>query len=142
MAPAVPTPDPNTQVVPTGGSGPVQILFAGASVAPGSTVSGCGGNIAGCKGRLQMAFDLRPQSAGHVLYVRVYLHATSKIACLWGQTSPLDLEAGVTTRVEVPMDNADQCGTPVTLATMAGVVEGPVEVASRQEWALHYVFAP
>jgi hypothetical protein len=142
MAPPLPTPDPNAQVIPTGGSGPVQILFASATLAPGSTVTGCGSDIAGCKGRLQMAFDLRPQSAGHVLYVRVYLHATNKIACLWGQTSPLDLEAGVATRVEVSMDDADRCGTPVTLATMDASVEGPVEVASRQEWALHYVFAP
>jgi hypothetical protein len=118
------------------------MLFAGASITPGSTVSGCGAGIDGCKGRLRMAFDLQPQSTGHVLYVRVYLHATNQIACLRGQTSPLDLEAGVATRVEVSLDPADQCSTPVTLVSMDGIVEGPVEVASRQEWTLHYVFAP
>jgi hypothetical protein len=137
-----PTPDPKTQVVPIKGSGPVEMLFAGASIAPGSTVSGCGGMIEGCKGRLQMVLELHPRSTGHVLYARVYLHATTQIACLWGQTSPFDLQAGVAARVEVLLDNADRCGTPVTLATMAGIVEGPMEVASRQEWTLHYTFAP
>lgn len=142
MTPPAATPNPNTQVVPIEGAGPVQMLFAGSSIPPGSTVSGCGSMIEGCKGRLRMVFELHPQSAGHVLYVRVYLHATSQIACLWGQTSALDLKAGVPARVEVSLEHADKCSTPVTLVSMDGIVEGPVEVASRQEWTLHYVFAP
>jgi hypothetical protein len=142
VSPPAPTPDPGTQVVPITGAGPVQIRFAGASIAPGSTVSGCGSMIEGCRGRLRVFFDLLPQSAGHVLYVRVYVHATNQIACLWGETSSFDLRAGATARVEVSLDNADRCMTPVTLVSMDGIVEGTVEVASRQEWTLHYVFAP
>ena len=140
--PASPTPDPRTQVVPGAGTGPVRIQFAGANIAPGSTVSGCGVLIEGCAGRLRMAFDLHPPSTGHVLYVRVFIHATNQIACLWGQTGEMDLQAGVVRRVEIPLDDADRCGTPVTIATMDAGVEGTIEVASRQEWALHYVFAP
>jgi hypothetical protein len=55
--------------------------------------------------------------------------------------------------VERVFDRADRCATPasssgsvpappVTIATMAAVVEGPVDTASRQEWALRYTFAP
>jgi len=142
MSPPAPTPDPKTQVVPTKGAGPVQLRFVESSIAPGSTVGGCGSMIEGCKGRLRMAFNLLPQSAGHVLYLRVYIHATNQIACLWGETSSFDLRAGVVARVEVSLNNADRCGTPVTLVSMDGIVEGPVEVASRQEWTLNYVFAP
>ena len=137
-----PTPDPTTQVVPIQGTGPVQIQFVESNIAPGSTVSGCGSLIEGCRGRLRMVFNLVPRSTGHALYFRVYIHATNQIACLWGETSSFDLPAGVATRIEVSFDNADQCGTPVSLVTMDGVVEGTVEVASRQEWALRYVFAP
>lgn len=137
-----PTPAPHTQVLPIQGSGPTLMLFAGANIPPGSTVTGCGDMIAGCRGRLRMTFDLYPQLTGHVLYVRVYLHAASQIACLWGQTGPFELQAGVPARVEVSLDQADQCRTPVTLVSMDGIVEGTVEVASRQVWTLHYVFAP
>lgn len=139
---APPTPDPKTRVVATKGEGPVQMQFVESSIAPGSTVGGCGASIEGCKGRLRVVFDLRPQSAGHVLYLRVYVHATNQVACLWGETSSFDVRAGVVTRLQVSLDNADRCGTPVTLVSMDAVVEGPVEVASRQEWALNYAFAP
>ena len=137
-----PTPDPATQVIPAEATGPVRIVFAGASIAPGSTVSGCGSSIEGCRGRLRVFLDLHPPSSGHALYARVFLHATSQIACLLGQTGAFELEAGVPKRIEVVLDNADRCATPVTFATMAGVVEGTVEVASRQTWTVHYVFAP
>jgi hypothetical protein len=40
------------------------------------------------------------------------------------------------------LDNADRCPTPVTMATLDVVVEGTVEVASRQEWGLRYEFVP
>jgi hypothetical protein len=140
--PASPTPDPTTQVVPIAGTGRVRIEFAGANVAPGSTVSGCGVLIEGCAGRLRMSFDLHPTSTGHALFMRVFVHATNQIACLWGETGEFDLQAGVVRRIEIPFDNADRCGVPVTIATMDAGVEGTIEVASRQEWALHYVFAP
>jgi hypothetical protein len=77
-----------------------------------------------------------------VLDARVFLHATTQRACLLGQTGSFDLEAGVTKRIEVVLDGADACPTPVTFASMAAVVGGTVEVASRQAWQVHYVFAP
>jgi len=43
---------------------------------------------------------------------------------------------------ELPLDRADRCGTPTTIVAMAAVVEGPIEVASRQTWSMHYEFAP
>lgn len=64
------------------------------------------------------------------------------MACLSGETDPFVVQAGTLRTVEIPIDRADGCGTPTTIATMAAVVEGPVQVASRQTWSLHYVFAP
>ena len=148
MAPPVPSPAPVPsptpdlgQVVPTEATGPVRIVFAGASIVPGSTVTGCGSSIEGCRGRLRVLLDLQPPASGPALHARIFLHATNQIACLLGQTRSFELEAGVTKRIEVVLDGADACRTPVTFATMAAVVEGPVENASRQAWQVHYVFA-
>jgi hypothetical protein len=105
-------------------------------------VAGCGALVDGCRGRLRLAFDLQPQSAGHALYARVHLHATNQITCLWGEASAFDLQAGVPRRLEMILDNAGRCATPVTMAFMDVVVEGTVEVASRQEWGLRYEFVP
>jgi hypothetical protein len=63
-------------------------------------------------------------------------------ACLWGESPPFAVQAGVPRTIEVSFDGADRCGTPTTIATMAAVVEGGIQVASRQTWSLHYVFAP
>jgi hypothetical protein len=52
------------------------------------------------------------------------------------------VRAGAPLTIEVPADRADRCGTPATIATLALVVEGPIQVSSRQTWSLHYVFAP
>ena len=88
---ASPSPSPTTQVVPGAGTGSVRIEFVGASIPPGSTVSGCGVLIEGCAGRLRMVFDLHPSATGHVLFMRVFAHATNQIACLSGGTGAFDL---------------------------------------------------
>jgi hypothetical protein len=137
-----PPPDPHLQVTPLDSSGPVRITFVSANIAPGSVVSGCGSLIDGCTGRLRMTFRLDPSLDGPVLYARVYLHATNLIACLWGETAPFSVQARVPTVMEIPLDRADRCGIPNTMATLAVVVEGPVQVASRQTWSLYYAFAP
>ena len=137
-----PAPDPMSQVVPIDASGPIRITFVSASVSPGTVIAGCGSLIVGCAGRLQLTVRLEPPSDGPVLYARVYLHATNLVACLWGETAPFAVQAGVPRTIEVSFDGADRCGTPTTIATMAAVVEGPIQVASRQTWSLHYVFAP
>jgi hypothetical protein len=77
-----------------------------------------------------------------MLYARVFLHDTSLRACLLGQAGPRALRAGEVERIDVSLDDADDCRTPADIRTMAAVVEGPVEVASRQEWGLRYTFRP
>jgi hypothetical protein len=136
-----PGPTPEIAVTPVAGSGGVGIVFAGSSLPPGSTVTGCGATLDGCGGRLRMTLVLHPRATGHVLAVRVYLHASNQTACLSGRTDALDLRAGEPVRVEVPLAVADDCATPVTIVSMDGIVEGTTEVASRQEWTLRYVFA-
>ena len=144
--PAAPSsvPDPNLQVTPTSDtSGPIRLAFVSANIAPGSTVTGCGPFIEGCSGALRITLQLSPPADGPVLYVRIYLHSQRNgMACLWGETGPFVVRAGQPLNVEVPLGNADVCNTPETLVSMDGIVEGPVQVASRQVWLLHYVFGP
>jgi hypothetical protein len=140
-APSPPT-DPMLQVTPIDSSGPVRISFVSANISPGSTVSGCGNLIEGCVNKLRVMLRLDPSTDGPVLYTRIYLHATNLIACLSGETMAFALRVRVPTMIEIPLDRADRCGTPTTIGTMAAVVEGPVQVASRQTWSLRYVFAP
>lgn len=142
LAAPTPVPDPTLQVTPIESTGPIRIAFVSANISPGGTVAGCGALIEGCAGRLRMMFLLNPPSDGPVLYVRVYLHATNLQACLWGEIAPFSVRAGAPLTIEIPADRADRCGTPTTIATMAVVVEGPIQVSSRQTWAVHYVFAP
>jgi hypothetical protein len=141
--PAAPSrpPDP-TLPVPIDSDGPVRITFVAATIAPGSTIAGCGPLIEGCAGRLRMTFLLTPPSDGSVLYARLYLHATNLKACLWGEIAPFTVRARVPVTIEMPLDRADLCGIPTDIATMALVVDGTIEVASRQTWRLRYLFAP
>jgi hypothetical protein len=139
--PPVTNPPANNTVVPINASGPVRVSFAGANVAPGSILNGCGPMIAGCQGRLRMAFDLVPQQSGPVLGVSVYMHAP-QIACLWGRSPSFNVTAGATVHVEIPLDNADACATPLMATSMDVVVDGPVQIASRQEFTVNYLFVP
>lgn len=141
VLPALPTPDPRNAVVPMNGFGPVRISFAGANVAPGSLLSGCGPLIAGCKDRLRIGFDLVPQQSGPVLGVSLYMHAP-QIACLWGRSAPFTVTAGAPVHLEIPLDHADVCATPLTATSMDVIVDGPVQIASRQEFTVHYDFVP
>jgi hypothetical protein len=141
-APTSPAPMPSPGPVATGHTGPVSIVFLEATPPPGSTVTGCGATIAGCRNRVSMRFSLRAQEAGQVLGVRVFLHATNMIACLTASTGPFALARGETREVAVVFDQPDNCGVPTDIANMALVVEGPIEVSSRQTWSLVYAFAP
>jgi hypothetical protein len=140
-APSSP-PEPDLQVIPIESTGPIRITFLSANITPGSVVAGCGGLIEGCAGKLRITFRLDPPTDGPVLYTRAYLHATNLVACLWGETAPFSVHERASSVVEISFDRADRCGTPTTMATMAVVVEGPIQVASRQTWSLDYVFAP
>ncbi len=88
-----------------------------------------------------MRFLLVPSQTGSVLRVSAFMHATNKIACLSALTGPMELTAGQKRPLEVVFDRADTCGVPLTMATMDVVVEGTVQVASRQEWLVTYSFA-
>jgi hypothetical protein len=137
-----PSPSPTDGVIPGLASGPTRITFTGAEPPPGAHVGGCGATIVGCRGRVRIQLALQPSTGGPVLYVRVFLHSMSQRACLIGQTGPLVLQAGTIERIDVVLDQADDCRTPVDIRTMAAVVEGTVEVASRQEWGITYTFSP
>jgi hypothetical protein len=124
------------------GSGPTQIIFSSSEPPPGAIFTGCGPDMRGCEGRLRMRFVLRPSRSGHVLRFTVFLHDTRLQACLLSSTGPFDLRAGDDAGVDLVLDESDACRMPATIATMAAVVEGTVEVAARQEWALSYTFQP
>lgn len=89
-----------------------------------------------------MRFLLRPSSSGHVLRFTVSLHDTRLQACLLASTEAFDLRAGDDEGVDLVLDESGRCATPTTIATMAAVIEGSVEIASRQEWGVTYTFQP
>jgi hypothetical protein len=140
--PAAPSPPPFAAVVPIEQTGPVEITFIDAVPAAGSTLTGCGTRISGCVNRVAMRFSLRAQDAGPVLWVRAFLHATNLQACLQTTTGPFELARGETRELSIVFDASDTCLVPLTIATMAVVIEGPAPVASRRAWAVSYTFAP
>ena len=87
-----------------------------------------------------MTFRLTPPATGSVLRTVAWLHAANKQACLSGGTGGFTLVAGEARDVAVTFDQSGDCGVPLTIATMAMVVEGSAEVASRREWAVAYTF--
>jgi hypothetical protein len=140
--PTTPSPPPASGPVLIEQSGPVEIAFVDATPSFGSTVSGCGARIDGCVNRIVMQFLLRAQEPGPGLGVRAFLHATNLQACLSTTTGPFDLARGETRPLSIVFDQSDLCPVPLTIATMAVVVEGTVQVASRRAWAVTYTFAP
>jgi hypothetical protein len=89
-----------------------------------------------------LTLRLENVQGGPALFVRGWLYATSQIACLWGTTAPVRIEAGQPLLVDVLLDESDECAVPLTIAHAAANVEGPIEVASRQEWTVSYSFLP
>lgn len=140
--PVAPSPPLNPQPVVIDQTGPVEIVFLSATPSPGSTLTGCGSRISGCINRVVMRFSLRAQDAGTVLAVRAFLHATNLQACLLTTTEPFQLARGETRELSIVFDQSDNCPIPLTIATMAVVVEGPAQVASRRTWTVSYTFAP
>lgn len=139
-SPTSPTPPPAP--APGVGSGPTTITFVEATPVPGSTLSGCGPQVAGCVNRLRVRVDLHPSQSGPVLYAKAFLHADTKRACLSASTGPMTIAAGQVRPLELVFDQAEDCGVPLTIATLAVVVEGTIEVASRQEWSIAYTLRP
>ncbi|MFA5908883.1 MAG: hypothetical protein WC815_08915 [Vicinamibacterales bacterium] len=141
--PVAPSPPPVPQPVLIEQTGPVEIVFLGATPSPGSTLTGCGTRISGCVNRVAMRLALRAQDSGPVLGARAFLHATNLQACLLTFTGPFELARGETRELSIVFDESDNCPVPLTIATMAVVVEGPAPLgASRRAWTLSYTFAP
>ncbi len=140
---ASPSPSPLPGgVIPGAASGPTRITFLAAEPPPGAEVAGCGATASGCAGRIRVRLRLESATGGPVLYVRLFLHDTTLRACLFGQTGPRLLPPDSATEVEIVLDQADDCRTPADIRTMAAVVEGTVEVASRQQWGIVYTLSP
>jgi hypothetical protein len=137
-----PSPTPGAGVTPGAANGPTRIVFLGAEPPPGADVAGCGATAQGCAGRFRIRLALQSATGGPALYVRVFLHNAGLRACLIGQTGPQVLRAGQAEELEVRLDQADECRTPADIRTMAAVVEGTVEIASRQEWGIRYTLLP
>jgi hypothetical protein len=91
-----------------------------------------------------MRFRLRNPAGGPVLDAIAFLHRTNKLACWRAATGSFHLDAGVPREILVVFDQRDPgaCATPSEIATMKLVVEGPVETASLQEWAIRYDLRP
>jgi len=122
--------------------GPSLISFVSGDPSPGSDVPGCGPDVSGCRGKVRLRFAIQSPATGESLGLIVFLHSTEKRACLSGLSGPFLVEAGKPSTVDVVLDRADDCRTPVTISHMAAVLEGTVEIASRQEWGLHYSLSP
>jgi hypothetical protein len=138
---APPSPSPTSPVL-IEQSGPVEILFLESTPAPGSTIAGCGASIRGCQNRVAMRVSLRGEAGGPVLFSRAFLHATNQRACLQAATGPFELQPGQVRELVVVFDRSEDCGVPLEIATLAVVVEGPVQVSSRRAWAVSYRFEP
>jgi hypothetical protein len=146
VTPTPPVGPPTLPGVTVGRStGPTAITLVAADPAPGATIAGCGSHASGCTGRIRMTFRLAPTGTGTALYCVGFLHAADKTGCLQGRTAGFGLQAGVPQTVEVVFDQvdpSDRCRTPLDITDLAFNVEGTIEVASRQEWALRYQMAP
>ncbi len=143
--PTAPTPvtaDPNAPV-PGPHTGLVAIDYTGANVAPGSTIAGCGPTLSGCAGRLRLSFRLRSASAGPVLFTAATLHGVNKVACLSASGGAFSIGANAVVPLDLVFDQVNaQCGLPFEVTDMAVVVEGTIEVESRQEFTVRYRFSP
>jgi hypothetical protein len=147
-SPASPPPLPSpsssspSAIVPGAHSGPTAIDFVEATPPPGSVVA-CNATVAACAGRIRVRLRLSPQLTGPSLWIEVTMHATNQIACFRGRLPGPMLEAGNPEIVDVVLDQVDPaCGLPLSITHMAAVVEGVVEVASRQEWSIAYELRP
>lgn len=140
-----PTPTPTSSALPGvvvgARTGVTQITLSAAVPAPGATLSGCGATAIGCAGRITMSLDLLSPTGGPVTGLSVFLHGSNLQACLIGRVGAFELSPGTTRRVEVVLDQADQCGTPVDIRTADAIVEGPDGIDARQEWGVFYSLA-
>ena len=141
-----PTPSLSAPAIVVGpASGPTRVELLAQDPPVGSTIGGCGPSPEGCAGRIRMTFRVTPTGSGTVLQYVGFLHATTKAACLLGRVGKGSLRAGEPQTVEIVFDEpavTDHCRVPLDIVNLAFNVEGTIEVASRQEWALAYHLTP
>ena len=138
--PPTPTPPPSTLpgVVVGSRTGSTLIVFADATPLPGATLAGCGPTTVGCASRITIRLDLLSAGGGPVTGLSVFLHDANLRACLIGRLGAFELTAATTRRVDVLLDQADQCGTPADIRTADAALEGPNGIAAHQEWGVAY----
>lgn len=139
----VPTPAPRptlATVSPGDSSGPIAIAYTGSNVRPGSTVSGCGSDISGCKGRMWMSFRLTPRVTGSSDVVRLVLQTATKGGCLSGSLPSPTFVAGQAQDVVITLDASVACPVPAVITHMWVNIEGSVGLSARQEWGVDYRF--
>ncbi len=112
-------------------TGITQITLANATPLPGATLTGCGVTAAGCAGRITVSLDLLSPTGGPVIGGLFFLHGSNMRACLIGRVGAFELAPGITRRVDVVLDQSDECGTPVDIRTAAAAAEGPNGIAAR-----------
>jgi hypothetical protein len=131
------------EVVPGTRAGPVQIDYVAASIAPGSTMSGCGPQLAGCLGRLAVTYRLRATTAAPVLRADATLHGLNNLACVSATSAAFTIDANVPYTLTLAFDRFDAtCPVPVDIRHMAVTLTGPIQTDSRQEWSVEYRFVP
>jgi hypothetical protein len=141
-----PTPTPTPSPTPSGLPGVVigartgvtQITLADASPLPGATLAGCEATATGCAGRIKVSLDLLSPTGGPVIGGHFFLHSSGTRACLIGRMGAFELAPGTSRRIEIVLDQGDECGTPTDIRTAAATVEGPNGIAARQEWGVLY----
>jgi hypothetical protein len=125
--------------------GETTVWLLDADPLPGTTLSGCGPGVSGCEDRIRLTFRLRSAVGGPTLGLRAYLHSDRAAACLRATHPSVVLAPGASQDVELTFQGADTqevCPTPLELTHLAVMVEGPVQIAARQEWSLHYRLDP
>lgn len=140
-----PTPSPTTAGLPGvavgARTGVTQITLADATPLPGATLTGCGATAAGCAGRITVSLDLLSPTGGPVIGGAFFLHNNSMRACLIGRVGAFDLAPGTRRRIDIVLDQADECATPTDIRTADASIEGPNGIAARQEWGVVYTLA-
>lgn len=140
-----PTPSPTPAGLPGvvigARTGVTQITLADATPLPGATLTGCGATAAGCAGRIKVSLDLLSPTGGPVIGGVFFLHASNMRACLMGRLGGFDLAPGTKRRIDIVLDQADDCATPTDIRTADASIEGPNGISARQEWGVTYTLA-
>ena len=136
-----PTPGGLAGVVVGARTGVTQITLADATPLPSATLTGCGATAAGCAGRIKVSLDLLSPTGGPVIGGVFFLHNSNMRACLIGRVGAFDLAPDTKRRIDIVLDQSDECATPTDIRTADASIEGPNGIAARQEWGVLYTLS-